>query len=51
MVFALLMITGGTSASINWTVVDGQLLKNNVPVSLRGLAVTCMEYLLGGIGT
>ena len=50
-IFSLLLIATVVIASVNWTVSDGQLLKNNVPVVLRGFAVTCMEYLLNGIGT
>ena len=39
-----------TDASVVWSGSNGLLLKNGVPVALKGFSVTCMEYLLKGVG-
>ena len=54
--FVLLLCTSVLVArvaesSISWTASNGQLFRNGVPVSLKGISVTCMEYLLNGIGS
>jgi hypothetical protein len=53
LLFLSIITTTTTTAVVTFTTdnTDGKILKSSSPVIVKGFAVTCLQYLLRGIGT